>query len=451
MAAIESCRTAALGGHLYYCTKCERNCYSYHSCKSRYCPQCQNQLADEWLAKQPQLLLKIPHFLVTFTIPAELRALARSHQKTVYNILMRTSAQALLTLTANPKYLGGMVGIISVLQTWTRDLRYHPHVHMLVSGGCLWQDGQSWLSLRYPYLVPQKALAKVFAGKFHHALKKAGLSKGIPARIWKQSWVVDLLAVGSGETALRYLAPYIFRVAISNRRILGLDQGKVKFQFKDSKTGEQNIAVLPALHFIHRFLQHVLPHRFMKVRTYGLFSPKHRHLMQKAKCLVGGVVTEASGTHNSPPITRVHLFVHIVKRRCNILESFPESKSPPQAGHHELPTRLFLFGPSFCKALVALLRHPSILPLQNHSKKPGNSFSASFPFPRSIRWLRELHPTISHNHSSTHTANSISTTLSSTRTCVAALFIPLNHLLPQISQTHRSHAHSSAPHEVLLR
>ena len=267
MRAIESCRTAALGGHVYYCNNCRRDCYSYHSCKSRYCPQCQNEQADQWLAKQQQLLLKVPHFLVTFTLPAELRALARSHQKTVYNILMRASAAALLTLTQNPKFLGGMVGIISVLQTWTRDLRYHPHVHMLVPGGCLSQDGQSWLSLRYPYLVPQKALAKVFAGKFRHALKKAHLLKGIPARIWKQFWVVDLLPVGSGETALRYLTPYIFRVAISNRRILSLDDGKVKFQFKDSKTGEQKIAVLPAEHFIHRFLQHVLPHRFIKVRA----------------------------------------------------------------------------------------------------------------------------------------------------------------------------------------
>lgn len=292
MAAIESCRTAALGGHVYHCTKCKRDCYSYHSCKSRYCPQCQNGQADQWLAKQQQRLLKVPHFLVTFTLPAELRTLARSHQKIVYNILMRASAAALLKLTANSKYLGGMVGIISVLQTWTRDLRFHPHVHMLVSGGCLSEDGQTWLSLRYPYLVPQKALAKVFAGKFRHALKRANLLKGIPARIWKQSWVVDVLAVGSGETALRYLAPYIFRVAISNRRILKLQDGKVTFQFKDSRTKEEKIAVLPAEQFIHRFLQHVLPHRFIKVRTYGLFSPRRRHLLQKAKSLIGVVVPQ---------------------------------------------------------------------------------------------------------------------------------------------------------------
>jgi len=295
MMAIESCRTPALGGHVYHCNKCSRDCYSYHSCKSRYCPQCQNEQADQWLAKQEQLLLNVPHFLVTFTLPAELRSLARSRQKTVYNILMRTSAQALLTLTENRKYLGGMVGIISVLQTWTRDLRYHPHVHMLVCGGSLSQDRQSWLSLRYPYLVPQKALARVFAGKFRHALKKVDLLKGIPTRIWKQSWVVDVLAVGSGQSALRYLAPYIFRVAISNRRILSLDQGKVTFQFKDSKSQQQRIAVLLAEHFIHRFLQHVLPHRFIKVRTYGLFSPKRRHLLQLAKRFVGLAVPQNSG------------------------------------------------------------------------------------------------------------------------------------------------------------
>jgi len=294
MTAIECCRTAALGGHVYHCSKCKRDCYSYHSCKSRYCPQCQNEQADQWLTKQEQLLLNVPHFLVTFTLPAELRPLARSRQKTVYNILMRTSAQALLDLTENRKYLGGMVGIISVLQTWTRDFRFHPHVHMLVGGGCLSKDGQNWISLRSPYLVPQIALARVFAGKFRHELKKANLLKGIPARIWKQSWVVDVLAVGSGQTALRYLAPYIFRVAISNRRILKLQDGKVTFQFKDSRSKEEKIVVLPAEQFIHRFLQHVLPHRFIKVRTYGLFSPRRRHLLQKAKGLVGVVVEKTA-------------------------------------------------------------------------------------------------------------------------------------------------------------
>src|SRR4029079_10020752 len=209
MAAIEACRTAVLGGHVYHCKKCKRDTYGYHSCKNRYCPKCCNEQSNACLTKRQQRLLDVPHFLVTFTLPAELRNLARSHQRVVYNILMRASAQGLFELTAKRKYVGGMVGAISVLQTWTRDLRYHPHVHMLVCGGCLSEDEQQWRSVRKPYLVPQKALARLFAQKFHGELEKAGLLKAVCERIWEKSWVVDVLAVGSGQTALVYLAPYI--------------------------------------------------------------------------------------------------------------------------------------------------------------------------------------------------------------------------------------------------
>ena len=283
MAAIESCRTVALGGHLYYCSKCDKDCYSYHSCKSRYCPRCQNEQSDAWVEKQQELLLNVPYFLVTFTLPAELRQLARSNQKTVYNILIKSAANTVLELMEGR--LDGMVGILSVLQTWTRDLRYHPHVHMLVTGGALSKDGEHWHRPRYPYLVSQRVLSDVFEGKFLHALKKEKLH--INARLPKKRWVVDVLAVGSGQTALRYLAPYIFRVAISNRRIVKLQDEKVTFLFKDSKTKKLRPAVLTVNHFIHRFLQHVLPHRFIKVRTYGLFSPHHKHLLQNAKQIVG--------------------------------------------------------------------------------------------------------------------------------------------------------------------
>jgi len=287
MAAIESCRTADLGGHVYHCTKCKEDRFSYHSCKNRYCPQCQNEQAETWLCKQQRLLINAPYFLVTFTLPAELRGLARSRQKTVYRMLMKVSARTLMQVMRNRKWLGGKVGILSVLQTWTRDLRFHPHVHMLVVGGALSEDQQQWLQVKMPYLAPQQVLGKVFAGKFRDALARASLLELIPARVWKQNWVVDVLAVGGGESALKYLAPYIFRIAISNRRILKLENGKVTFVFKDAKKKKEQRAVLEVDHFIHRFLQHVLPHRFIKVRTYGLFSPANRHLLQKAKELIG--------------------------------------------------------------------------------------------------------------------------------------------------------------------
>jgi len=235
--------------------------------------------------KRQQLLLNVPYFLVTFTLPAELRQLARSHQKTVYNILIKSAANTVLELMESPWRLDGMVGILSVLQTWTRDLRYHPHVHMLVTGGALSNDGKHWHRLRYPYLVAQRVLSDVFAGKFLHAMKKAKLH--INVRLPRKRWVIDVLAVGSGQAALRYLAPYIFRVAISNRRIVSLQGKNVTFLYKDSKTKQERFAVLTVNDFIHRFLQHVLPHRFIKVRTYGLFSPRHKHLLQKAKLIVG--------------------------------------------------------------------------------------------------------------------------------------------------------------------
>jgi hypothetical protein len=287
MVAIETCRTAALGGHVYYCKECREDRYSYHSCKSRYCPQCGNEQADDWLAKQEQLLLKAPYFLVTFTLPAELRPLARGRQRSIYNILMRASARTVLKVMGNRKYLGGMVGMLSVLQTWTRDLRYHPHVHILVAGGALSKDRQKWLSVAGPYLAPQKVLSSIVAGKFYALLKKEGLSSSIPSRVWKQPWVADVLPVGGGQTALRYLAPYIFRIAISNRRLVKLQNGKVTFEFKDSKSKETKFATLPVNQFIHRFLQHVLPHRFIKARTYGLFSPRRRDLLERAKQLAG--------------------------------------------------------------------------------------------------------------------------------------------------------------------
>ena len=287
IADIVSCRTPAQGGQLYFCYSCDQFCYSYHSCKSRFCPKCQNEQGNLWLQKQNHLLLPINYFLVTLTLPQEFRHLARSNQKLFYNILMRAAAAALQTVASNQKFLGASPGIVSVLQTWTRDMRYHPHVHMIVSGGGICQKTNRWISCRHDYLMPQEALAKVFRAKFRDALKKVSPSFSVPRHVWKTDWVVDIRNVGSGELALRYLAPYIFRVAISNRRILKLENGLVTFQFKDSKTKTVQLAVLPAERFIQRFLQHVLPTGFQKVRYYGLFHPKRKSLLGRAKKLLG--------------------------------------------------------------------------------------------------------------------------------------------------------------------
>lgn len=285
MQDIEQCRTATLGGQLYFCRQCNEQRYSYHSCKNRHCPKCQNQQANLWLAAQQNLLLPIPHFMVTFTLPDELRAIARSNQKTVYNLLFRASSQALLKLAHDPRFVGARLGMVGVLHTWTRDLRYHPHVHYIVTGGGLTADGR-WLASRKDFLVPVKALSPIFRAKFRDQLKHSELFNQVDQQAWKKKWVVHSEPVGSGEAAFKYLAPYIFRVAISNNRLRSLHDGQVSFSYKESATDQTKRCTIPAAEFIRRFLQHVLPLRFIKVRYYGLLSPAQRQRLPKVRQLL---------------------------------------------------------------------------------------------------------------------------------------------------------------------
>jgi Putative transposase/Transposase zinc-binding domain len=285
MQDIEQCRTAALGGQLYYCAQCQEQRYSYHSCQNRHCPKCGNEQANEWLDQQQNLLLPTAYFLVTFTLPAELRALARRNQRTIYNLLFRASSQALLKLAQDPRFVGGRLGMVGVLQTWTRDLRYHPHIHYIVTGGGLSDDGH-WRPSGEDFLVHEKPLAIIFRAKLRDELKKCGLFAPVDQRLWKKKWVVDCEPVGNGAAAFKYLATYIFRVALSNNRLSQLQNGNVTFAYKDSATDQLKRCTLSAEEFIRRFLQHVLPPRFIKVRYFGLLSPSNRHLLHKARQLL---------------------------------------------------------------------------------------------------------------------------------------------------------------------
>jgi hypothetical protein len=224
-------------------------------------------------------LLPVPYFMVTFTLPAALQEVARCHQATVYNLLFRTSAAALQELARDPRYVGGQIGMVGVLHTWGRDLSYHPHVHYLVPAGGLSLQGDAWLAARRTFLMPVKALARLFRGKFRAALKQAGLLHLVPAAVWQQDWVVHCKSVGKGESALAYLAPYIFRVAISDWRIVKLEEGHVTFRYKPSGTSHWQLCTVTTEEFLRRFLQHVLPKGFVKVRYYGLFSPSLRHYL----------------------------------------------------------------------------------------------------------------------------------------------------------------------------
>ncbi len=276
MQDIEQCRTESKGGHVYLCNDCDRPHYSYHSCKNRHCPKCCNDSADLWLLKQQKLLLPVDYFMVTFTLPEELRMIVRSNQKTMYSLMFETSAAALKKLALDPRFIGGHIGMVGVLQSWTRDLNYHPHIHYIVPGGGLSSDNKSWLSSRKDFLVRVEPLSVLFKGMFRDKLQKAGLIDSVSPDVWKKDWVVNSKPVGSGQQALKYLAPYVYRIAISNNRLLKLENNRVTFKFKNSDTNQWKYMTLDSMEFIRRFLQHVLPEGFPKVRYYGFLSPGHR-------------------------------------------------------------------------------------------------------------------------------------------------------------------------------
>ena len=329
---LELCRTEALGGHVYDCPQCQINEYKYHSCRNRHCPQCQAAAGEEWLIRQQQMLLPTPNFLVTFTLPEELRAITRSNQQVMYDLLFRSAAAALQELAADPRFVGGQIGLVGVLHTWSRDLSYHPHVHFLVPGGGLSFDGQRWLPSRPGFLVHVRPLGKLFRAKFRDGLKKRELFKQVPSAVWRQAWVVHSQAVGSGQAALKYLAPYIFRVAISNKRIISAAEGQVTLRYTPSGQKQSRLCTLPAEEFIRRFLQHVLPMSFVKVRYYGLFASGQRPRLSQARALLTRIMSvepdsstteSTSSTEPEPEVVCPQCGRPMAKRRLPPVRSKP--------------------------------------------------------------------------------------------------------------------------------
>ena len=286
--AITSCRSAKLGGEMYLCDKCKQYHYSYHSCGNRHCVVCGNDDAGNWILNQQEKLLPFSYFLVTFTMPEPLRDICRGSQKLFYNILFKASSDALKTLAKDKKYLGADIGMTGILHTWTRALMYHPHVHYLVPGGGIGDDGKSLRFSADDFLMHVKPLSIIFRAKFRDALKAKApdLFMDIPAESWKRDWVVHIKAVGNGEKAIEYMGRYLFRVAISNNRIVKLNNGKVTFRYTESKTGKTKIITLNAQEFIRRFLQHVLPYQFIKVRYYGFMASASTNKFTKLRKLL---------------------------------------------------------------------------------------------------------------------------------------------------------------------
>lgn len=297
MRDIEDCRTAALGGQLEVCDLCSESRYSYHSCRNRHCPKCQGERTQRWLEKQRTRLLPVPYYLLTFTLPAQLRPIARSRPALIYSILFRAAAAALFKLTADEKFLGATPGITGVLHTWTRAMLYHPHVHFLVTAGGLSPEGQSWVEPKNPrFLVPGYALSVIFRAKVRDAFDKAGLLGSVPKEVWSSAkkWVVHLKHAGTGHKVLDYLARYVFRIAISNSRIERFDNGQVTFRYRDNRTSEIKRCTLDALAFIARFLLHVLPAHFTKVRHYGIFSPSRSEQLERIRQILSPPAAEAT-------------------------------------------------------------------------------------------------------------------------------------------------------------
>jgi len=314
---ILDCRTAALGGQVWRCDQCDTEVFSYHSCGNRSCPKCHTAQTQEWLEHRQAEMLPAPYFHITVTVPAELREVLRAHQRDGYAALMQASATAIIELARDPRYVGGTVAVLAVLHTWTQQLSLHPHVHCLVSGGGISDDASTWHPARRNFLVPIKALARVVRGKFRTLLHRKCPDLGIPDAAWRKPWILHVTAWGNGEQAvLDYLARYVFRIALTNARIVGLDNETVTIQYKERNTGCSRTCRLSGDEFMRRFLQHVLPRGFHKVRYFGLWHPAQRHnaarvrqMLQlqtppKADPLQDPIVPplEQPGTEPTPPV-----------------------------------------------------------------------------------------------------------------------------------------------------
>ena len=322
MRAIEVCRTSALGGHVEECDACSYQRVSYNSCRNRHCPKCQSLAKARWLEARLADLLPVEYFHVVFTLPEQLASLALQNQRLVYNLLFASVAETLRTMAADPKHLGAQIGFLAVLHTWGQTLRHHPHLHCVVPGGGLSADGRRWVSCHQGFFLPVTVLARLFRRLFLTALAQAfdhgqltfhgtsaclaeppafqRLLRNLRAREW---WVYAKPPFGGPEQVLAYLGCYTHRVAISNHRLLALKDGQVTFSWKDYAHGNQQRPMsLKTDEFIRRFLLHVLPRGFQRLRQFGfLANRQRRHKLALCRTLLGAA---ACPTTTNQPLPR---------------------------------------------------------------------------------------------------------------------------------------------------
>ncbi len=330
MSAIETCRTAALGGHVEACEDCGLARIAYNSCRNPHCPKCQGNAARAWLEAREADLLPVGYFHVVFTVPAEVDDIAFHNKVVVYDLLFKAASEAMMTIAADPRHLGARIGITAVLHTWGSALTHHPHIHMIVPGGGLSGDGTRWVSSRPAFLLPVRVLSKLFRRLFLTRLiglhegkhlqffgEQAGLIERRAflrhlAPVRKKSWVVYAKPPFAGpEAVLAYLSRYMHRVAVSNRRLISLDESGVTFHYKDyrrASTDRRRTMTLAADEFIRRFLLHVLPKGFHRIRHYGLLANAGRKAnVARARGLLDvpvAAATTASAEAEQPPVVR---------------------------------------------------------------------------------------------------------------------------------------------------
>ena len=298
LGAVAQCRTGALGGHVQECDHCGERQISYNSCRNRHCPKCQGSQTAQWLEAQQPHLLPVPYFHVVFTLPRLLAPLALQNPRVVYGLLFQTASRTLLEVAANPRHLGARIGFLAVLHTWGQNLHHHPHIHCVVPAGGLAPDGSRWVSSSPHFFLPVRVLSRLFRGKFlallqgafddgrlrfHGSLERLSERPAfmrLLSKARRTEWVVYAKPpFGGPDTVLKYLARYTHRVAISNHRLLSLQDGVVSFRYKDYARGRRlRMMRLDALEFIRRFLLHALPKGFVRIRRYGLLANAQREL-----------------------------------------------------------------------------------------------------------------------------------------------------------------------------
>ena len=290
--AVESCRTARLGGHRIHCKACGKNEISYNSCRNRHCPKCLGSKTAKWMQERAKELLPVPYFHCVFTIPHELNSLALGHKKQVFDILFKASSETLLEVAKTPKHLGANIGFFGILHTWTQALDFHPHVHFVIPSGGLSLDKKTWSKAKNKkFLLPLKVLSKVFRGKFIHYLKLAH-DKGtinfdkfddLIKSLYKNNWIVYCKPpFGSPQIVLKYLSRYTHKIAISNHRLVSLNNGAVSFFARNNKNlSNRRLINLNASEFLRRFLLHILPFHYTKIRHFGFLANHNRQLNLK--------------------------------------------------------------------------------------------------------------------------------------------------------------------------